>query len=155
MLVGDGQASKTALRNALACRPNPRQEDPTIHLDTKKMTLTEDLDITVYRCGDQEQCVVTQLLAFLAAPCTWLSSRPNMRLMSMQMPLDNKLYRFLLVLQNRVPGAVILPVVTKIDTVDIRSYGVAGLRAKSKNGCKTRAKQLAALRACSRGHSRL
>lgn len=117
VLVGDGEAGKTSLRNALARRPHPRQAelDRTIHLDIEKVQIDENLDINMYDCGGQREYLACQL-PYLTGVALYMLAFDA--LYATDEYLESKLYRFLIVMQNRVPGAVVLPIVTKVDAVE-------------------------------------
>lgn len=117
VLVGDGEAGKTSLRNALARRPHPRQAEPdrTIHLDIEKVQIDDSLDINIYDCGGQREYLACQL-PYLTGVALYVLAVDA--LYAADEYLESKLHRFLIVMQNRVPGAVVLPIVTKVDTVE-------------------------------------
>lgn len=116
VLVGDAEAGKTSIRNALAGRPKPRpaQDERTIHIDIEKISLEDHLDINIYDCGGQQGYLASQLpyLTGVALYLLVVEAR-----YTAEEYIERKVHRFLDVLQNRVPGAVILPIVSKVDTV--------------------------------------
>lgn len=117
VLVGDSKAGKTSLRNALAGRPNPRRTDRTILLDIEKITVNANLDINVYDCGGQEEYLASQLPYLTGVALYLVLVDAEYATDEHSDALDNKLHRFVAVLQHRVPGAIVLPIVTKIDNV--------------------------------------
>lgn len=111
--MGDEEAGKTSLQeNALAGRPKPCPEERTIHLDFEKFPLTADLDMIMAATKriSQHGCRTLLALHTVVVDAQYATDE-------YACAVEDKLLRFLVVLQNRVPGAVVLQVVTKADTV--------------------------------------
>ncbi|KAJ8602658.1 hypothetical protein CTAYLR_004102 [Chrysophaeum taylorii] len=116
VLVGDGGAGKTSLRNAIVGRANPRQapDDRTLYLDLEKVKIG-DLVLSFCDLGGQPAYASAQAL-FITPSALYLLVVPIDK-------VDNENFqggvgRFLEVLQARVPGAIVQLVITKTDLVD-------------------------------------
>ena len=116
VLVGDGGAGKTSLRNALACRPNPRQnpDDRTIYLDQELVDML-GLKLSLYDLGGQPRYAMVQG-AFFTKSALYIivvaADRMNKE------SLYAAVIRHLSSLQPLVPNAVVQLVVSKIDLLE-------------------------------------
>eukprot|EP00633_Aureoumbra_lagunensis_P010853 CAMPEP_0197340980 /NCGR_PEP_ID=MMETSP0892-20130614/45982_1 /TAXON_ID=44058 ORGANISM="Aureoumbra lagunensis, Strain CCMP1510" /NCGR_SAMPLE_ID=MMETSP0892 /ASSEMBLY_ACC=CAM_ASM_000538 /LENGTH=1116 /DNA_ID=CAMNT_0042845815 /DNA_START=556 /DNA_END=3907 /DNA_ORIENTATION=- len=116
VLIGDGGAGKTSLRNALARREDPKQtkDARTILLDLERVKINEKLELNIFDFGGQREYLASQLpyikgpdLYFLVVPADNATDEHFERLVE----------RFFILLQARAPNAVLVPVLTKIDLV--------------------------------------
>ena len=114
LIIGDGYAGKTTLRNAFSGRSNPHEIDRTIHADIEQVPLSQRLVLNIYDFGGQEEYLAGQLpyitnlaLFLLVVEAQYATDKY----------FENKLERFLLLLHARSPDAVVLLVVSKIDEV--------------------------------------
>lgn len=101
--------------NACWTRPNLHQEDCAIHLEIS--TLTADLDIKVYDCGGGKRYFTTQLPYLTGVALCMVVVEAHYATDEHAVAPAGKLHRFL-VLQNRIPGAMIMPNVTKVDSME-------------------------------------
>ncbi|KAJ8605018.1 hypothetical protein CTAYLR_004557 [Chrysophaeum taylorii] len=111
VLVGDGKAGKTSLRNAIAGRANPRQapDDRTLYLDctltSKKLRLAISFSLSA-----------TWALFFITPSALYLLVVPVDK--ANDKNFQDAVGRFLVPLQAQAPGAVVQLVITKTDLPD-------------------------------------
>ncbi|KAJ8604651.1 hypothetical protein CTAYLR_006525 [Chrysophaeum taylorii] len=115
VLVGEGGAGKTSLRNAIAGRVNPRQgrDDSTLYLDREKVEI-DDVILSFCDLGGQPAYTSSQAL-FTTPSALYLLVVPIDK--ADENNFEDDVGRFLEVLQALVPGAIVQIVITKTDLV--------------------------------------